>query len=194
MAWRVDRSVARAEEGNLRQGRMTSHRRIFLSGAVAAALSAGMPTLAAASSLLSGYGGPGQGSQAILGSTLLGGSSGGGGSTGSSSGSFRYGEQPGGTESSVTSSASAGGSSGRKSTGGDNSGLAGSGGVSDGGASTYPASSAGRANEAGAVAPETLGLSGEDLPYILLAFAGLAMTGVLTRQLARTGGLEDDNR
>jgi len=44
------------------------------------------------------------------------------------------------------------------------------------------------------VAPETLGLSGDDLPYILLAFAGLALTGVLTRQLARTGGPEDDNR
>jgi len=55
------------------------------------------------------------------------------------------------------------------------------------GARTYPALSA-------AVAPETLGLSGDDLPYILLAFAGLALTGILTRQLARTGGLKDDDR
>ena len=173
---------------------MTSHRRIFLTGAVAAALLVGMPTLAAASSLLGGYGGPGQGSQAILGSTLLGGSSGGGGggSTGDRSAgfsnSFRYGKLPGGTESSVTSSASAGGSSGRKgAVSGTSGSQAGSGGASAGGANTYPTSSA-------TVASETLGLSGNDLPYILLAFAGLVLTGVLTRQLARTGGLEDDNR
>jgi hypothetical protein len=36
-----------------------------------ASLSAAMPTAAAASPLLSGYGGPGQGNQAILGSSLL---------------------------------------------------------------------------------------------------------------------------
>ena len=52
------------------------------------ALSAAMPVAASASSLLSGYGGPGQGNQAILGSALLGGGSSGGssGSTGSSPG------------------------------------------------------------------------------------------------------------
>jgi hypothetical protein len=44
-----------------------------------------LPATAAASSLLSGYGGPGQGSQAILGSTLLNGP-GGGGSSGSGGG------------------------------------------------------------------------------------------------------------
>jgi len=191
---RVDRDIARAEEGNLRQGRMTSHRRIFLTGLVVAASLVGTPTLAAASSLLSGYGGPGQGSQAILGSTLLGGSSGGGGGStsggsGGSSGSFRYGERLGETESSATGSAGAGGSPGRKSAvGGASGSRAGSGGASAGGASTYPASSTGNADEASAVAPETLGLSGDDLPYILLAFAGLALTGILTRQLARTGG------
>ncbi len=173
---------------------MTSHRRIFLTGAIAAALPMGMSALAAASSLLSGYGGPGQGSQAILGSALLGGSSGGsGGSTGSSSDSFRYGERHGGTESSATSPAGAGGSRGRKSAGGSTSGSTGSGGASAGGVSTYPASSAELASSAGAVQSETLGLSGDDLPYILLAFVGLALTGVLTRQLARTNDLDKNN-
>lgn len=169
---------------------MTSHRRIFLTGAIAAVLPVGMPTLAAANSLLSGYGGPGQGSQAILGSTLLGGGSGGdggGGRSGVSSGSFRYGERPGGTDSSATSSAGAGGSSGRKSAGGGTPGSqAGSGGASGGDASTYPPSSAERASGAGAGESETLGLYGDDRLYVLLVLAGLAFTGVLTRQLART--------
>jgi hypothetical protein len=57
--------------------------------AIVALLSLGgiAPSVASASSLLSGYGGPGQGSQAIIGSTLVngrgGGSSGGGGSSAS---------------------------------------------------------------------------------------------------------------
>jgi hypothetical protein len=50
------------------------------------ALAAAMPAAAVASSLLSGYGGPGQGNQAILGAALVNGPRGGGGS-GSSSGS-----------------------------------------------------------------------------------------------------------
>jgi len=53
--------------------------------AIVALLSLGgiAPTAAPASSLLSGYGGPGQGSQAIIGSTLVNGRSGGGGSSAS---------------------------------------------------------------------------------------------------------------
>ena len=101
---RVDRGVARAKEGNQRQGRMTSHRSISIV-ALTAAMVAASPAVASASSLLSGYGGPGQGSQAILGSALLGGGSGGGGGGGSgggssggasggSSGSFRYRRKP----------------------------------------------------------------------------------------------------
>jgi len=46
------------------------------------------PTGAVASPLLSGYGGPGQGPQAILGSALLNGPSGGGGSSGSGAASL----------------------------------------------------------------------------------------------------------
>ena len=65
---------------------MTSHCKISLTTALLAALVAVMPSCASANSLLSGYGGPGAGNQAILGSTLIGGggSAGGGGSSGSS--------------------------------------------------------------------------------------------------------------
>ena len=54
--------------------------------ALLAALVAVAPAAASANSLLSGYGGPGAGNQAILGSALIGGggSAGGGGSSGSS--------------------------------------------------------------------------------------------------------------
>src|SRR5437879_8345365 len=59
---------------------MKRHRTITSLAALAAlVVSMAIAATAHASSLLSGYGGPGQGNQAILGSTLLGGGSGGGG-------------------------------------------------------------------------------------------------------------------
>src|SRR5437879_11300009 len=64
------------------QGSMkTRRRRIRRVGLAVVAIGVCWPLPAHASPLLSGYGGPGQGSQAILGSTLFGGS--GGGSSGS---------------------------------------------------------------------------------------------------------------
>jgi hypothetical protein len=172
---------------------MTSHRRIILTAFIVAALPAATPAFAAASSLLSGYGGPGQGSQAILGSTLLGGGSDGGeggppGSTGARTGSpaeqFRYSKRSDYTKSS-TSSAAGGGGSAR---GGASGSRVGVGGASGGGASTYPSSAAERADEAGAVASEPLGLSGDDLLFVLLSLVALVLTGLLTRQLARMKG------
>lgn len=177
-----------------RQGSMTSHRRIVLTVLIVAALPAAMPAFAAASPLLSGYGGPGQGSQAILGSTLLGGGSDGGeggppGSTGARTGSptdqFRYNERSDYTKSSTSSAAGAGGGSAR---GGAAGSRAGAGGASGGRASTYPSSAAERANQAGAVASEPLGLSGDDLLFVLLSLVALVLTGLLTRQLARMKG------
>jgi hypothetical protein len=53
---------------------MKIHRKIIPAVSLALALSASAPGVAAANSLLSGYGGPGQGSQAILGSALVNGS------------------------------------------------------------------------------------------------------------------------
>src|SRR4051812_5612016 len=81
---------------------MKSQRRPML---IAALLAAGAlacaPAGADAGSLLSGYGGPGQGSQALLGSALIGGgggssSGGSGGGSGGPSGSASL-EAPGGT-------------------------------------------------------------------------------------------------
>ena len=180
MARRVDRSVARAEEGNLRQGRMTSHRRIFLTVAIGAAVPVSMPALAVANSLLSGYGGPGQGSQAILGSALLGGGTGGGGAGGGSTGGGlgvspgppNLSEPSGGAGSSASATTDVGNAPTRKATGG--------------------ASSSGHTG-AGAVQSETLGLSGDDLLYVLLALAAVAFTGVLTRRLARMNDPDKNN-
>jgi hypothetical protein len=205
MAGRVDRGVAGAKEGNPRQGRMTNHRRIVLAGTVVAALMIGTPMLAAASPLLSGYGGPGQGSQQILGAALLGGGSGGasggggstGGKTGGSSGSSRYGERPAESESESESSGNgAVGANATKGGGGAAPGHPGSGSgsrgtgageTSGGGASAYPASPVEQASVATPVGAQTLGLSGDDLLLVLLALAALAFTGFLTRRLARTG-------
>lgn len=179
---------------------MTSHRRIALTGLIAVALPVAMPSLAAGSSLLSGYGGPGQGSQAILGSALLGGGAGtgagGGGSTsggaGGSSGPLRLGEQPGRTGSSAGAAAGTGGAPARKAGGGASaSRQAGAGRTSGAGGS--PASSAEPASDAGTGRSETLGLSGDDLVYVLLALAALAFTGVLTRRLARAKGPDESN-
>src|SRR5689334_11908571 len=64
---------------------MKSQRRlIFVAALMAAGVLACAPAGAQASWLLSGYGGPGQGSQALLGATLIG--AGGGSSSGGSSG------------------------------------------------------------------------------------------------------------
>jgi hypothetical protein len=63
---------------------MTNHRKIISAASLLVTLAIA-PTAAVAGPLLSGYGGPGQGSQAILGSALLNGGKGGGGSAGPSS-------------------------------------------------------------------------------------------------------------
>jgi hypothetical protein len=144
------------------------------------ALAAVIPAAASASPLLSGYGGPGEGSQVILGSSLLGGGGGGGGSsqnTGAPTGTG--GSSKAGTGNlSTRSRRSLAGGHGKRATGPV-------GGASPSGSQVYPASARGAASrEAGA--SDTLGLSGENLMYILLALAALIFTGVLTRRMART--------
>jgi hypothetical protein len=142
------------------------------------------PAAASAGSLLSGYGGPGEGSQAVLGSALLNGPPGGGGAAagtgtaGSSAGAVRH-------ESSATASGSRSGGRVRSSTsgegqkqakGGAKSTTTGAGGARFGRISPSYAS-------ASAVASQPLGVSGADLMYICLALGGVALTGVVTRQL-----------
>jgi hypothetical protein len=141
-------------------GSIKSHRkRAPLIAFVLALSAAAAPASAQASPLLSGYGGPGQGNQAILGSALLNGpSSGGGNGSGSATGSARGGAR-----------------SGKRNAAGGQGNIAPTGiGKVFGGASTHAR-----------LDSETLGLSGTDLLYIVLALGVLLGAGVFTRRLAR---------
>jgi len=144
---------------------------VMLAAVLALGASAVLPLSAHAGPLLSGYGGPGQGNQAILGSALLGGSAGGSGTSGGGrGGSASRGAASGASHPRSSTGAAAGtlGSAQRAS------GLA-------GGVSSYPAvePSASRSGT-------TFGLSGADLTYIFVAAAALIVTGALTRRIART--------
>ncbi len=167
-----------------------------------------MTAAAAAGPLLGGYGGPGEGNQAILGSVLVGGAGGGGGS--SSSGSSGSGGSAGSTGSLSSSATGAGTSAGAGEAESSGSGQRGStvgggtkgsggqvagrtsgsrdrGGKASGGA--LPADLVSPRDEAPQTASggaQTLGLSAADLGYVLLALGVLAATGLITRRLART--------
>jgi len=147
------------------------------------------PAASASSTLLSGYGGPGQGNQAILGSTLIGG---GGGSRGSGGGGSSGAEAPQSVSIEATSTASGAGAG---------AGTAGHG-THPGAAHSNPGGKGRRGATAGArTTPETigrvvdvrstsapaLGLSGTDVAYIVLAFLVLALTAALTVVLSRGG-------
>jgi hypothetical protein len=168
-----------------------------------------IPAPAVAGSLLNGYGGPGEGNQAILGSALLngprGGGGGGGGSTGDSSSSLA--ESPP-VEATRTGPRAGGGStepvhstaSGRGSTTGGHGGEAKVGGsgsagkqASGGAASAYAAVERGVAARLASDGSGTLGLSSGDFLYILLAFGVLIVTGVLTRRLTRVATASTDS-
>lgn len=177
--------VAQAIEGNLRQGRMTGHRTILSILTLLAILPAAIPSSAPANPLLSGYGGSGEGSQEILGSALLGGGAGGGGGTG--------GGPSGPTGSSLTGapvgqgSTTSTGSRGRERAAGGASHPRGKAGeASAGAAGAYPSSSRSKTSQPAPGSSETLGLSGADLLYILLALGALACTGLFTRRLTQT--------
>jgi hypothetical protein len=179
---------------------MTSQRTISLTLTFLAVLLSTAPSSAFANPLLSGYGGPGEGNQAILGSTLVGGPGGGGGSAGGaaggSSGSSLGGAVGSGArsaQSDATPTVSSGRGLGVRAGGraaGAGSGSRGASGKASGGATrAYPFSSAENARQAASGETQTLGISGEDLAYIFLALGALAFTGVLTRRLARTSRL-----
>lgn len=163
-----------------------------------ASLPLAVTSVASASSLLSGYGGPGQGNQAILGSALLNGPGGGSGSGGGSTGA------PGSSQTDLqaTPARHAGAPAGQ--------GRAGSGGLTAGArgakAGARKERSAGRASgsaETDASGPSAsgaaavaypvserdgggiFGLSGMDLVYVLLVLGALALAGVFIRLLTR---------
>jgi hypothetical protein len=180
---------------------MTSQRTISLTLTLLAVLLSIAPSSAFANPLLSGYGGPGEGNQAILGSTLVGGPGGGGGSAGGAAGGSP-GSSPGGAvgsgarsaQSDATPTVPSGRGAGVRAGGrtvGAGSGSRGASGKASGGATrAYPVSSAENARQAASGETQTLGISGEDLAYIFLALGALAFTGVLTRRLARASRLE----
>jgi len=193
---RIGAQLARARK-ELGHGRMRSHRLIITTTLLVLAVSAMAPTAAGAGPLLSGYGGPGQGNQAILGSALLnggsGGSGGGGsGGRGSSAGGFtaglarRTGSAGAGTGAGSTAGAGAAGGAPAPAPSGRGKHATGPvAGASSGGSTASARSSSLTASRGGVGGSQALGLSGADLLYILLAFGVLVFTGLLTRRLAR---------
>lgn len=151
---------------------------------------AAAPAGAASGPLLSGYGGPGEGEQAILGSALIGGPA-----TppapGAASASGELARAVAGSaasESSSAGTASGGGAAAGSARRRDEQGAATSGARRSrrGGAV-----GARRGAEASLTATEStppLGITGADLAYVLVAFAALALTGVLTLRLAGRPG------
>ena len=182
--------VALASEGNPRQGRMKRHRVITTAALLAAGLLAVIVPVANAGSLLSGYGGPGQGNQAILGTTLIGGGSSGGGSAGGGSGSS--GTTAGGGSIAIAEGARGSGHAGaaaQRSTGRAGSRTGAAGGTRGAGGAPRRSSSVAVTtlglSPAASVGAPPLGISGAVLVYILLAAAALVLTGALTGRLAR---------
>lgn len=138
-----------------------------------------------AGSLLSGYGGPGQGNQAIIGSALLNGPSGGGGSGSGGSGGGGVSEAAGTTASGAAERAVSGSSS---APGHPASSRVHHKGASSGKPSSNPAALATppalRISSATESSPP-LGLSGRDIFYAVLALLMLAATAALTLRVAR---------
>jgi hypothetical protein len=137
--------------------------------------------------LLSGYGGPGAGAQAILGATLLKGPGGSAGSgPGASGGSPRIeSARTNGTTS--TSAASGSGSAADahpKGANGSTRTSAASAGTSGGGARAYLNSS--RAGASAAVSQGAAWFSGADLLLVVLVAGALALIAALTLRLTRT--------
>jgi hypothetical protein len=182
---------------------MKNHRIISYSCAAAAAVLLALPVAAqAGSSTLSGYGGPGEGNQAVLGSALVGGH-GGGGSSGAGSGGQGSGA---GAEGSATGAPAveSGTSQGQSTQGADEPRPSSGGGGSRHGTakpdsrsktasgtqgssqgqpaavrSYYPAAEHVPAGGQGTV----LGLTADDLLYVILALVILVLVGLFTRRL-----------
>jgi hypothetical protein len=164
-----------------------------------------LPSCALAGPLLSGYGGPGQGSQAVLGSTLInppsggggGGSQGGGGGGGQAAASSSSSAQGDGAASSQTTPAAPGGGSSRAGTASPRArrrtarrAAAGAGAVAGARAarptaeaSDLPTGTYTPAELAAVHSTGTFGLSSGDLLVALLVAAGLCLTAVITHRL-----------
>jgi hypothetical protein len=155
---------------------MREHRKIPCFLAALAGLATVSPAAASANSILSGYGGPGQGNQVILGAALLngGGSAKGGGSPPPGPPSLNLGAPP--------PRAGASRPAGRHLAGRTRGSSAGREVINapTGAVSTYSVSLRGGAGH------QWMGLSGEDILFVILGLGVLALAGVLTGRLART--------
>ncbi len=156
------------------QGRMSRYRTTALAVVLSGLLFSFAPAVALGNSLLSGYGGPGEGSQAIIGSTLVkggsggggGGSAGSGGSNGSSGGGASSGNSGSGASAGSGVQGVAGGtgqsgvtqSSGRAQSGARGAGSSGEGGGGRGGSAA--GGGAGTAAGSGQQAGSSAGASG----------------------------------
>lgn len=172
---------------------MNKHQRITSVIVFVALIAAAFPGAALASSLLSGYGGPGEGNQAVLGSALLNApKGGGGGGAGAGAGSLGSGQASSGQsgEAAASPGAKAGATSKRAAHKGSSGRTRSAKPAARGGtaqashtrAVIYPAAS----REVTTGGSRALGLSGADLVYIILALGVLALTGLLTVRLTRT--------
>jgi hypothetical protein len=171
---------------------MNIHRRIAPIITLLAAAALAAPAAGSANSLLSGYGGPGQGSQAILGSALLNGPGNGGGprdrGPSDSGGNVAISAAPGGGLLSGSSGdkipAGGPGQRGQRTAGSHSSGGARgrAGGAAAGTSGAYAAPEGRSAAQSSTV----LGLSSGDLLDVVVALVALAFTAMLTRRLRPT--------
>jgi hypothetical protein len=164
---------------------MRINRKITPTIALLLALSAAGPATSSASSLLSGYGGPGQGNQAILGSGLVNGPSGGGGG-GPAAGSQAPAVVSGSTANTGSPSAPGSGRHTHRAAGSKHSSVPAR-------APSAPSSASYQAYERAAstqrgIDSGLLGLSSGDLLLIVLALGALLSTAFIARGLARSHG------
>jgi hypothetical protein len=162
---------------------MNRHRKIIFSAGLLAAIVFATPVSAHASPLLSGYGGPGQGSQMILGSSVLNGPGGGGGGQAAAAGEASTVDTNPGPVNSPAGSAPSSSVSVVHAAHGvvlrQRSSRGAPAGTSGGARGTYPSTYPALARQA---APPALGVSENDLLYIVLALGMLAFAAVLTRR------------
>jgi hypothetical protein len=168
--------------------------RIIISTTVLLALSGVTVPVALGDPLLSGYGSPGEGSQAMIGATLVNGPRGGGGSGSNGGGGASTGEGAvnlAAPAASSGTSAATRGAKGSKSGSARGSGAAGSNGSGASGARTQSTSRTGFASYprservVGAQTSFVSGVSGSDLVYALVALGCLLLTAFATMRLAK---------
>jgi hypothetical protein len=185
---RPDVQAPQGSTNDRRRPKSAGRRRWFTGAVTMIAASMLVTSGAAANSLLSGYGGPGQGEQALLGGGLVGGPSGGPPSGGSgTTTSLRSAQARAGAGENARTGSSASPAthaprthavSGRSS--GNPKEHAPGRVRSHSSSYPYPAARLSSSN--------ALDFSGEDLLYVLLAITGLAVTAAFTRRLARSAG------